>query len=610
MTETQFIEQNKAQWKELESLLRKKDKDPDKLHDLFVKVSSDLAYASTFYPKRSVRAYLNQLTQQVFDSMEEKKNEFSLDGIRTFFGHTLPIEMYRCRKQLLAAFLIFVVAVLIGVISSANNPAFVNIILGDSYVSMTENNINDGDPMRVYKEMEQSDMFFMITVNNVRVSFFCFMFGLFGGIGTAIFLLYNGIMVGAFQYFFYAKGLFMESFLTIWIHGTIEMSAIIIAGAAGIVLGNGIIFPRTYSRAASLQISAKRAIRILLGTTPLFIIAGFLESFITRLTDMPVVVKVLIIGLSLLFILGLYVIHPMYYHHRVATGEEEDLLPSNAEPLQYQQDQHRSLSGNMSLALSQFRAYFGLFASHALLPMSGILLVSMLIYQLGIREVADYESLTTTLTSTTDGGGLMFVAFWMTVSYAVLIISMIYRSEYLTIANKMAHIKYYLPVILSITLIPIAIWFFLSSWWLLGLFVIAPPQIFFKMAHDATEIGWRVWTRITHYFSDSYRSWVPHVTAVCFVLFFQYLLSSLLGSDLMTLIWDFIYWHEVLPGQFVVIVLVTTLMNYMAFLFVLPVYFYSQQNIWHSESAKVHSTDLWNRYADFHGQSPIFESRR
>jgi len=60
-----------------------------------------LAYASTFYPKRSVRAYLNQLTQQVFDSMEDKKTEWSLDGIKYFFSELLPAEMYRSRKALL-----------------------------------------------------------------------------------------------------------------------------------------------------------------------------------------------------------------------------------------------------------------------------------------------------------------------------------------------------------------------------------------------------------------------------------------------------------------------------------------------------------------------------
>jgi len=358
LTETQFIEQNKEKWQELESLLTRKDKDPDLLHSLFVKVSSDLAYASTFYPKRSVRAYLNQLTQQVFDSMENKKTEWSLDGIKNFFSDILPTEMYRSRKALLSSFLIFGVALLIGIVSSANNPDFCAVILGDGYVAMTEENINNGDPMAVYKSSEQSDMFFHITVNNVRVAFLCFIMGIIGTLGTIIILLYNGIMVGAFQYFFYAKGLFVESFLTIWIHGTIEISAIIIAGAAGIVLGNGLLFPKTYTRATSLQISAKRAIRIVLGTVPLFIIAGFLESFVTRLTDLPMIVKILIIGISLAFVLGLYVIYPWWYHkHILADKGPQEIVPDKVEALDFQRDKLRSFGENLALAFSQFSIY-------------------------------------------------------------------------------------------------------------------------------------------------------------------------------------------------------------------------------------------------------------
>ena len=59
MRETSFIKQNKEKWKEFESILEKKDKDPDKLNDLFIQITDDLSYSRTFYPNRSVRVYLN-----------------------------------------------------------------------------------------------------------------------------------------------------------------------------------------------------------------------------------------------------------------------------------------------------------------------------------------------------------------------------------------------------------------------------------------------------------------------------------------------------------------------------------------------------------------------
>jgi uncharacterized membrane protein SpoIIM required for sporulation len=98
-------------------------------------------------------------------------------------------------------------------------------------------------------------------------------------------------MVGAFQYFFIERHLFQESFLTIWIHGAMEISAIVIAGAAGFALGRSLLFPGTYSRAVSFRLGAVKAIKIFIGITPIIVIAGFLESYFTRHTGVPDLVR-------------------------------------------------------------------------------------------------------------------------------------------------------------------------------------------------------------------------------------------------------------------------------------------------------------------------------
>ncbi|MDC3299136.1 stage II sporulation protein M, partial [Flavobacteriaceae bacterium] len=94
------------------------------------------------------------------------------------------------------------------------------------------------------------------------------------------------------------------------IHGTIEISVIIIASCAGLVLGNGLMFPRTYSRLASFKISFLNGLKIMLSTVPFFIIAGFIEGFVTRYTQMPDWLAVTIIASSLLLILFYYIIYP------------------------------------------------------------------------------------------------------------------------------------------------------------------------------------------------------------------------------------------------------------------------------------------------------------
>ncbi len=379
MKETTFIEKNEDDWKKLESLLRAGNTNADELLHLFEKVSGDLAYARTYFPNRSIRIYLNNLTQQVLNKLVKKRDKFSINSIVDFYRKTLPTEIYRSRKAFMTSFIVFAVAVVIGVVSSANVDNFANIVLGDDYVSMTQDNINDGDPMAVYKGDSQGNMFMRITLNNIRVSFLCFVLGLLGSFGTIFVLLSNGIMVGAFQYYFYQKGLFATSFLTIWIHGTIEISAIILAGAAGFILGNGLLFPKTFSRNSSLLLSAKRSLRIILAIIPLFVIAGFLESFVTRLTEMPTIVKILIIGLSAAFILLTFVIYPIYCaRNGLLDYDAIKIDPIEFENIETNKYSYQTFGTTFASALGLMRQSFGSYMTRVFVP--AILLIGLTTY--------------------------------------------------------------------------------------------------------------------------------------------------------------------------------------------------------------------------------------
>jgi hypothetical protein len=155
-----------------------------------------------------------------------------------------------------------------------------------------------------------------ITLNNIYVSFVTFLFGALFFVGTLSILVYHGIMIGAFQYFFVERDLFWESFLIIWMHGTLEISAIVIAGAAGLTMGRGLVFPGTYRRVQAFQQSARRGLKILLGTVPLFVIAGFIEGLLTRYTDAPDLLRGLFILACLLFVIGYFAIYPVYKARR------------------------------------------------------------------------------------------------------------------------------------------------------------------------------------------------------------------------------------------------------------------------------------------------------
>jgi hypothetical protein len=110
--------------------------------------------------------------------------------------------------------------------------------------------------------------------------------------------------------------------LAIWLHGTLEISAIILAGGAGLTLGRGLLFPGTLSRRIAFLRSAQRGLKIMLGITPVFILAAIIESFATRYTDAPNLLRLLIILSSLAFILGYYVWYPW---KKSLAGLDDDL---------------------------------------------------------------------------------------------------------------------------------------------------------------------------------------------------------------------------------------------------------------------------------------------
>jgi uncharacterized membrane protein SpoIIM required for sporulation len=321
MREAAFVRQNKDKWLEFESLLQNKTTIlPEELSAVYVEVSDDLSNAQTFYPKSNTTVYLNGLAsaahQKVYRNRKESRNRFV-----TFFTEEFPLFFYHHQKQLLLSFLIFALFCVVGAFSAASDGSFVRSILGDAYVNMTLENIANNDPMAVYKKASETDMFLGITINNIRVGLFAFTLGILAGLGTAFILMQNAVMLGSFQYFFYEQGLLWESARTIWIHGTIEISVIIVAGCAGLVVGKSILFPGTYSRLRSFTSGVKDGLKIIISTIPFFIIAGFLEGFVTRLTQMPDWLAITIISLSLALILFYYVFYPIYLHNQKLKNE-------------------------------------------------------------------------------------------------------------------------------------------------------------------------------------------------------------------------------------------------------------------------------------------------
>lgn len=310
MKEVNFINNNTARWQSYEKLLDGEEQDdPETLSEMFIQITDDLSFSRTNYPKSAITTYLNSLAfrvhQLIYVNKKEDKKRFNM-----FWKLEFPLHIFRLKKYIYYSLIIFTVSMGIGALSTLNDDTFVRLILGDDYVNMTLENMEKGDPLAVYKNMNQADMFMGITFNNIKVSFYAYILGVFLSIGSAYILFYNGVMLGSFLAFFYQQGFFADAMLTIWIHGTLEIFAIIMAGAAGIILGNSILFPGTYSRLQSFMIGVKKSLKVAIGIVPMYIVAGFLEGFITRYTTAPTFFRLLIILSSLAFIIWYFFILP------------------------------------------------------------------------------------------------------------------------------------------------------------------------------------------------------------------------------------------------------------------------------------------------------------
>ena len=322
MREIAFIKQNAEKWEEFDKTIKNKVAlSPDELSDLYMGLQDDLSYSRTYYPKSTTTKYLNELTAHFHRAIYKTKSERS-SRFRNFWQYDVPYAVVKSHRQLFYALVFFLISIVIGVVSSAHDQDFTRLILTDDYVNMTLENIKSGDPMAVYNSRGRSEMFLMISGNNVYVALKTYVEGILFSIGSVWELFRNGIMVGAFQYFFYERGLFVTSFLAIFLHGALELSSIVIAGGAGIVLGNSLLFPGTYSRIESLVEGGKRSLKIIIGLIPVIVAAAVIESFVTRLYNkMPSYMHLIIIGVSFSFIIWYFIVYPLMLKNRKNGGK-------------------------------------------------------------------------------------------------------------------------------------------------------------------------------------------------------------------------------------------------------------------------------------------------
>jgi uncharacterized membrane protein SpoIIM required for sporulation len=123
------------------------------------------------------------------------------------------------------------------------------------------------------------------------VSFLAFGGGMLAGVATLYIMAFNGLLIGGLSGLTAHYGLAGELWTFVIGHGVIELSVIMMAGGAGLRLGWAILHPGEYQRRAALALAANRAVRLMIGTVPLLVVAGMIEGFISPNEFIPAPVK-------------------------------------------------------------------------------------------------------------------------------------------------------------------------------------------------------------------------------------------------------------------------------------------------------------------------------
>ncbi|MEM7459587.1 MAG: stage II sporulation protein M, partial [Pseudomonadota bacterium] len=143
--------------------------------------------------------------------------------------------------------------------------------------------------------------------HNSGIAIFAFALGFAFGIPTAVLLIYNGVYLGSFYAVFWQKGLAYELTGWLFIHGVTELFAIILAGAAGFMIGGAVAFPGRKSRMESMRSAGENAAMVIIGAVLMLFLAALLEGFGRQLINVDEV-RYAIAGTTLIVWVGYFYI--------------------------------------------------------------------------------------------------------------------------------------------------------------------------------------------------------------------------------------------------------------------------------------------------------------
>lgn len=279
-----YVHQHTAEWLRLEELVeiaqkRSRQLTGEELDELlfrYQRVSAQLSHVRSTFEDPQVTA---RLTRVVAGARAVVYGEQARSGgaIRTFFSSTFPAAVWTARRFILVSALAFFVPALIVGVWLANSPAAIEAVGPEA---LREAYINE-EFEQYYSSAPAAEFSTQVLVNNIQVSFLAFVSGIAWGVPTLLVLIFNGANVGIPAGLFHDAGQAGRFWGLILPHGLLEITAILVAGGAGLRMGWSLIVTGDRSRMDSLVAEAQRAVSVIIGLVIVFVLAGLIEGFVT-----------------------------------------------------------------------------------------------------------------------------------------------------------------------------------------------------------------------------------------------------------------------------------------------------------------------------------------
>jgi uncharacterized membrane protein SpoIIM required for sporulation len=248
----------------------------DELIDLYQRVSSHLSHARVAYDDPGLVRCLTRLVGQANGVIYASRTRTSR-AIADFFAWRFPAAVWQSgRFVAVSAALLLVPALALGIWMSVSDAA----LEATAPDAVREAYLNE-DFEDYYSSEPASQFTTEVTVNNIRVAVMAFAGGILLGIPTVLAMVANGALLGLAGGLFADAGELPKFFGLILPHGLLELTAIVIAGAAGLRLGWAVIAPGDRPRGQAVGQEARRAGVIALGLVLAFATAGIIEGFVT-----------------------------------------------------------------------------------------------------------------------------------------------------------------------------------------------------------------------------------------------------------------------------------------------------------------------------------------